>query len=248
MRVLVTRPQGDAERTARQLSTRGHDPVLAPVLRIDRTSEPPPPGPFAAILLTSANAVPALASLGAQAQDLPIFAVGERTASAAKAWCRDVRAAEGDAASLAGLVARTAAPDARLLHVAGLNRKPALEARLSERGFAVVTWVTYAAVAAERLPDAGLHAMRDGRLDAALYYSRRTAGIVLDLVKSAGFTTRFLEIPHVCLSTDTAMPLQAAGARLVTVAARPDETSLLAALDDCAGKYDWAGSRATQSG
>jgi uroporphyrinogen-III synthase len=246
MRVLVTRPQADAERTARELAARGHEAVLAPVLRIAPTDQEPPSGAFDAILLTSANAVPTLASLGAPVEDLPIFTVGERTAAAAAGY-RDVHTAEGDAASLAGLVARTAAPGARLLHIAGLNRKPDLEAALSARGFAVVTWVAYDAVAAERLPNAGLHALHDGQLDAALHYSRRSAGIVLDLVRSAGLTARLLDIPHVCLSADTAVPLQAAGARFVT-AARPDETSLLAALDECVGKYDRTGSRATQSG
>ena len=246
MRVLVTRPQADAERTARELAARGHEAVLAPVLRIAPTDQPPPGGPFDAIILTSANAVPALASLGAGAEGLPIFAVGERTAVAAEGWGGEVRAADGDAVSLAGLVARTAPPYARLLHIAGLNRKPEPEATLSERGFAVVTWAAYEAIAAERLPDAGLHALGEGRL-AALHYSRRSAGIVLDLVKKAGLTARFLHIPHVCLSADTAAPLQAAGARVLT-AARPDETSLLAALDECAAKYGRTGSRATQSG
>jgi uroporphyrinogen-III synthase len=249
MRVLVTRPQADAERTARALAARGHEAVLAPVLRIVRTDEQPPSAAFDAIILTSANAVPALASLGASAEGLPVFAVGERTAvAAAEAGCRDVRPASGDAASLTRLVLQTASPGAKLLHVAGLDRKPEPQATLSAVGFDVVVWAAYEAAAADRLPEAGLHAVRERRLDAALHYSRRSAGVVLDLVNDAGLMAEFRALPHVCLSADAAAPLQAAGARRVTIAARPDETSLLTALDGCAEKYGQVGSRATHSG
>lgn len=247
MRVLVMRPQAEAERTARELAARGHEAVLAPVLRIAQTDMPAPSGQFDAVVLTSANAVPALATLGAPTHGLPVFAVGERTASAAaEAGCRDVRRAGGDAASLADLVARTAAPGAKLLLIAGRDRKPEPEAALSVAGFAVVTWVAYEAVAVERFAEGGRNALREGRLDAALHYSRRSAGVAVALA-DAGMRDEFRALAHVCLSVDTAVPLREAGARLVTVAATPDEPALLNALDECAATYDKGGSRATQS-
>ena len=86
MRLLVTRPQADAERTAAALRARGHDVVVAPLLRI----EPLPDaeigaGPWAAILVTSANAARAIARHRASrriARRLPVFAVGDRSAQA----------------------------------------------------------------------------------------------------------------------------------------------------------------------
>jgi len=247
MRVLVTRPQADAERTARELAARGHEAVLAPVLRIARTEAVPPPGPFEAMLLTSANAVPALASLDPALAAAPVFAVGERTASAAAAaGFRDVRSAKGDASSLADLIARTMRPEARLLQIAGVNRKSDLESVLPAAGFALVTWVAYGALAADRLPEAAAEAVRNGRLDGVLHYSRRSASIVLELVGRAGLTDTFKALAHVCLSPDTAAPLHANGAARVRVAAFPDENALLMALDECAKTDDQTGSRATR--
>ena len=63
MRILITRPQAEAERTAARLIALGHEPVIAPVLRIERTEDTPPSGSFDALIVTSVNAVPALADL-----------------------------------------------------------------------------------------------------------------------------------------------------------------------------------------
>jgi uroporphyrinogen-III synthase len=238
MRVLVTRPGRDAERTARALAARGHEAVLAPVLRIVRTNMPPPAGAFDAVILTSVNAVPALTSLADAAKTLPIFAVGERTASAVAAPGRlDVRTAGGDAASLAEMIGRTMRRNTKLLLIAGRDRKPEPEAALSAAGFVVATWIAYEASAAERLPDAALNALREGQLAAALHYSHRSAGIVLDLVEDAGVAAEFRALAHICLSADVADALQHAGAPHVAIAARPDENALLTAVDHWARKH-----------
>jgi uroporphyrinogen-III synthase len=236
MRVLVTRPQADAERTAERILARGHEAVVAPVLRVEWTSEPPPAGPFDAIILTSANAVPALASIRERAQLAQIFAVGERTACAAHAaGFTNIITAQGDARALANLVARTSRPGARLLHVAGRDRKAEPEASLALAGFHVSRWIAYEAAAAARLAAIAQHSVQEGRLDAALHYSRRTAEILLALVRDADLMTQFLAFPHVCLSGDIAVPLRTAGAE-VLISARPDELALLSLLDEIAQK------------
>jgi uroporphyrinogen-III synthase len=234
MRVLVMRPQADAERTARRLAAHGHEAVIAPVLRIEGTDEPPPSDAFSGVILTSANAVPALATIAAQVDDLPIFAVGERTGSqAAEAGFADVRMAEGDAASLAVLIGASLPPRAKLLHVAGRERKPEPEASLAAAGFSISTWVAYEAITAERLAPFAQSALRQGSLDAVLHYSRRSAAVALDLAARADVVAPFLALAHICLSADTAAPLREAPARQVHVAERPDEDALLAALDGC---------------
>jgi uroporphyrinogen-III synthase len=211
--------------------------VIAPVLRIERTDEPPPSNPFAAVILTSANAVPALATIAGRLDGLPIFAVGERTGSqAAEAGFADVRMADGDAASLAALIGASLPPRARLLHVAGRERKAEPEASLAAVGFSVSTWVAYEAIAAERLPMIAQSAFREAGLDAALHYSRRSAALALDLAADAALMAPFLALTHLCLSADTAAPLHEAGAEQVGVAERPDEDALLTALNGCAGK------------
>jgi uroporphyrinogen-III synthase len=227
MRLLVTRPQPEAERTATRLRGLGHIVIVAPVLAVRPSGEPAPPGPFDALLVTSANAVPAVARAGLAG---PVFAVGPRTAAALRdAGFAEVRAA-ADALALAGLVRTELAAGARLLHVAGRDRKAEPERSLAAAGFTVTTWVAYAALPASALPDEAVRALARGDVDAVLHYSRRSAATLLDLAVAAGLDGSLTALAHVCISDDAAAPLRAAGARRVVAAAQPDEDGLLAAL------------------
>ena len=60
MRLLVTRPEPDGERTAQALRARGHAVVLAPLLRTEPVAFALPDQAFAAVVLTSANAARAV--------------------------------------------------------------------------------------------------------------------------------------------------------------------------------------------
>jgi uroporphyrinogen-III synthase len=245
MRVLITRARADAERSARQLATRGHEAVIAPVFEIAPTNEPAPPGPFDGVIVTSAQAIPALAARHRDAR-VPVFAVGERTATAAAAaGVGDVRTASGDALALAVLIKHALERPARLLHVAGRDHKAEPAASLVAAGFDVVPWIAYHAAAIPDLPEEARRALRDARLDAALHYSRRSAALLLDRVSEAGLIAPFLLLAHVCLSDDAAFPLRSAGAPRVTVAERPDEAALFTALDGCMTNADL--SRSVQS-
>ena len=63
MRLLVTRPEPEATRTAALLRSHGHDVIVAPLLRVEPVAEVAfGPGPWAALAFTSANAVRAIAS------------------------------------------------------------------------------------------------------------------------------------------------------------------------------------------
>src|SRR5438128_1809813 len=62
MRLLVTRPAPDGERTAAVLRARGHEVLLLPLLRVEFIPDAPlGPGPWDGVLMTSANAARALA-------------------------------------------------------------------------------------------------------------------------------------------------------------------------------------------
>ena len=63
MRLLLTRPEPDAQRTAAALRAQGHDVIIAPLLRIEPAADAEiGAGPWAAILITSANAAHAVAT------------------------------------------------------------------------------------------------------------------------------------------------------------------------------------------
>lgn len=237
MRIWVARPEPGATRTGGRLIGLGHDPLVAPVLVVASNTAPPPAGPFAGILLTSANAVPALAALRATRKamlETPVFAVGSSTAAAAAGTGAAVCDAEGDAADLAGLVQTTLPRGSVLLHLAGADKKREPAASLEAAGYRVVPFVAYEARPLAGLPAAIMSALDEtdagSGLDAALHYSRRSAATALDLAVAAGRGGAFGALRHYCLSADVAAPLVAAGIEVHFVPARPSEDALLAGL------------------
>lgn len=232
MRLLVTRPDPDGARTAAALRERGHAVLVAPLLGIVPVADPAiGEGPFAAVAVTSANAIPALVS-HPPSPGAPVFTVGGKTAKAARAaGLADVHSADGDVHALADAIA-AALPGATdpVLYLAGEERAGDLEGLLAGHGLSVKTVVVYRAVAQTRLPDAVRAALGAREIDAVLHYSRRTAEAFLaactvDALDDVARTTR-----HLCLSPQVAAALRDTGAQDVLVAAHPDEANLFALL------------------
>src|SRR5215467_10298025 len=149
MTILVTRPQPDNERTGANLRARGFDVLLAPMLRFEPVPLREDAGAdYAAVIVTSANTLRAVETqlTGSGLLNRPVFAVGDRTATAAReAGFRTVVSAGGDGSGLRDLVAARAKKfGARpLLYLAGADLSRDLAGELSEDGFNVVTQTTY---------------------------------------------------------------------------------------------------------
>ena len=233
MRLLVTRPEPDATHTVQALRTRGHNVLVVPLLQT-QTIDVAFSGPYAAVLMTSANAARALAPhpRAAELTRLPAFTVGARSAEAARAaGFGGVTSADGALADLVTLVAsRFAGGSQPLLYLAGEDRAGDLAGDLGRRGVNVETAVIYRAVAAERLPAELIQALSNARLDGALHYSRRSVSTLIELSRAAGVLDALLDLAHTCLSDEVAAPLRNAGARQISVAPRPDETALIGLL------------------
>jgi uroporphyrinogen-III synthase len=231
VRLLVTRPQEDGERTAQALRARGHSVMLAPLLRIEALAAEFGPGPFAAVLTTSANAVHAVAGHArlAELRSVPLYTVGQRSAEAASAVGFAVaHSAGGDAHDLIGIVARELAGVASpLLYLAGADRRVDLAEALARHGLTVRTAVVYRAATAVRLPSAVEQAIAAGALDGVLHYSRRSAAAFVRCAGVARLIAPALALTHFCLSAHVAALLAAAEAADVRIAARPEEAALL---------------------
>jgi len=231
VRILLTRPQADAERTASTLRARGHEVIVAPLLKLEHLSDADlGAGPWAALLLTSSNAVRAIA--GHRRRDelrgVRVFTVGDRTAQAMRdCGFADVTSAAGNVNDLAALVAVRLQPPARLLYLAGEERSGDLAGLLRVKNFVVDTVLVYRAVAAADLPRAAAAALAAG-LDGVFHFSRRSAEAYLDAARRSGLLQDALAKPiHYCLSGRIAEPLTAAGAANVRIAVRPDEAALI---------------------
>jgi uroporphyrinogen-III synthase len=232
VRLLVTRPEPDGERTAAVLRARGHEVMVAALLRVAAIADADlGAGPHAGVIITSANAARALAAHPRRAElaRLPAFAVGRRSAEAVRAaGFGDVMSADGDARDLVRLIAtRGAAAHAPLLYLAGEDRAADVAAELAKHGAPVRTVEVYRAVAAAAFPSAVETALAAGALAGVLHFSRRSAEAYLDCAEAAGIGAAALVPTHYCLSPQVAEPLTAAGAPNILVASRPDEAALL---------------------
>ncbi len=225
MRLLVTRPEPDGERTAGQLRAHGHDVTVAALLRVETVDFELADEAYAAVVMTSANAARAIA--GHPQRDrltsLPVFTVGRHTAEAARAaGFRDVRSADGDKHDLAHLLG-AAAQGQPLLYLAGEDRA----GDLSADKLPVRTVVAYRAVQAERFPPVVAAALAAGKLDGVLHFSGRSAEAYVDCATRAGLLGAALAPIHFCLSRQVAAPLAAAGAAGIRLASRPDEAAII---------------------
>jgi uroporphyrinogen-III synthase len=240
MAILVTRPQPDDEATAASLRARGFEVLLAPMLRFEALAfHEDADTHYGAIILTSTNALRGIASglKGSPMLKLPLFAVGEHTAAAARAnGFEQVISAEGDAGSLrdcvlAGVKAKALKKTSPLLYLAGADLARDLASELGERDFTVVTQTTYRMVPLSSLPRATCDAFAANQIEAVLHYSRRSARAFLESVRAAGVEISALSVPQCCISAGVASVVRDAGATQVMVAASPDENALFALLD-----------------
>ena len=235
MRLLVTRPEPECERTAALLRGRGHDVLLVPLLRIEPLVDAElGAGPWAAVLFTSANAVRAVAA-HRRFRDLarlPVYTVGLRTqAAAAAAGFASIVSADGDVEALVRLTAsKPPVADLPLLYCAGEERAGDLAGALHLRGLRVETALVYRAVmVADLTPDVRA-AFVQGTIDAVLHYSARTAAAFVAAAAMAGIRDLSIQTRHLCFSAQVALPLAAAGAKAIEVASEPNEQALLALI------------------
>ena len=233
MRLLVTRPEEDAARTAQALRARGHAVLVAPLLRIEAI-DADLSGSWTAVLMTSANAARVVAThrQAAALLHLPAFTVGDRSAEAARAaGFREVISADGALPDLVRLVAgRLAGDKARLLYLAGEDRAGDAMTELAAFAVDLRTIVVYRAAVAAALSGDLSEALQAGRLDGVLHYSRRSAMALLRLADEAGLLNAVLSLAHYCLSDDVAAPLRQRGAARIHVAASPREAALIDAI------------------
>ena len=235
MRLVVTRPQADSERTAAALRARGHAVLVAPLLRVEPVKADLS-GTWGGVIVTSANAPGALAAAPARAAllKLPVFAVGRRSADAARqAGFADVTSAGGDVRDLVQLIAeRHADAAAPLLYLAGEDRAADLVAELVVHGIAAEMRIVYRAVPAPFPPELTA-ALQAGDVDAVLHLSKRSAENYIAGARQAGIIEQALAVRHFCLARPIAEPLSGAGS--IAVAKRPDEAALIGLLEPAKG-------------
>ena len=241
LRALVTRPEEDAAPLAAALAERGIDVTLEPLLAI----RPLPDAPIdlrdvQALLFTSANGVRSFAELAGTRdlpgwRGLPVFAVGNATAAAARgAGFAQVESAAGDVATLAKLVADRLDPKAgALFHAAGSAVAGDLAGLLEQAGFTLRREMLYEARPADQLSPATVTNLANGWFDLVLFFSPRTAATFATLARAAGegVVNGCAKAAALCLSPAVAAAARELPWREVQAAVRPELPALLDLID-----------------
>ncbi len=228
VKMLVTRPEPDAQATLARLDALGIAATAAPLMvRQTLDASLPPPDGFTAMVLTSANAVRSLLDRGVleHYRQLPVFAVGDRTArEASEAGFERVSSAAGAFQDLvnAMTIARVPGP---IFYPTGKHQSADLAKALAPLGVMVVTAKIYDMVAADALPEAILDELGDS-IGAVLAYSRRSAEIFAHLAANLSPTKR-RSLAMLCLSEAVAEPLLEARFSRISLADRPDEDAMM---------------------
>ena len=228
--MLVTRPDPDASDTAARLGALGIEGVPCPLLTHQtlEVSLPEPKG-FAALVLTSANALRALDERGVldRYRALPVYSVGNRTAAMARELgFAEVTSADGAFADLVELLAH-APLSGPIFYPAARDMSADLGKSLAPFGRMVITAEVYAMNPVMELPQGVLDRLNGGEIEAALFYSKRTAQTFVRLVERGLDRSVQVRLGVLCLSEAVAAPLLDAHFVRVGLADHPSEEAMM---------------------
>jgi uroporphyrinogen-III synthase len=230
MRMLVTRPEPDASDTAARLRALDIEPVIVPLMRFEllQTTLPQPDG-FAALAVTSANALRALHDRGElpRFRGLPVYAVGDRTAETARDYgFAEIVSAGGSFGDLVALLSNSG-HKGPILYPAARDQAADLAKAIASAGIMVITAPVYRMAAADSLDDQTVLALDSGAIAAALFYSRRTAQIFVTLCDRRLGPGAHRELGALCISETVAGPLIDAHFVRVGLADHPSEEAMM---------------------
>jgi len=236
VRLIVTRPEPDDMRTGRALMRLGHEAILSPMLDIVVDAKAAiPQRAYQAVLVTSSNAVRALAARAVPpvAAETPLFAVGDQTALEAKrAGFATARSAGGALDDLVALAAEALSPKAGpLLHASGEERSGDLAGLLAAKGFEVETVALYRAEPRKALANVAKDALTTDSVDGALFFSKRSAVAFAAALCAAKLAPLSSRVCCFCLSESVAEAIRGVAGGKVLVAERPDQIALFALIE-----------------
>jgi len=241
MRLLITRPQPDADEIAAELRQRGHQCLVTPVLEIVTYPADLNFDGVQALLVTSRDGIRGLVAVS-ERRDIPVLAVGPGTEEAAAAAGFATLAGSGNVSGLDALVRATVNPDAgTLLWITGKHVRGDLRADLRAAGYDVVRHVLYDAQMVSEIPPACAAALQANEIDGALFFSPRTAQTFVRILTMAGLESTARSVTAFCLSPAIAAALAGLPWREVAIAGRTDRDALLDLVNQNSAVMDRVG-------
>lgn len=234
MNIIITRPEEDGSPLKAKLEAMGHRVILMPLLRIvPRTRAFIRKLPYQAVVATSANGIRAITG-HPELKSIRMLTVGPQSLKAAKdAGFLKAEAYGGDLEGLVAHIRKALPPSAGpILYLSGNETAGDLEGQLTKAGYECWRSIVYDAVQAKD-PGPAEAALREGKADAVLLYSPRSARIWCKIMWDAGLAEEAASTHYYCLSRNVAATLPKTWSR--TVAKSPDEAALLALLEPAYG-------------
>ncbi len=232
MRLLVTRPDPDAEALAERLRGLGHEVLVAPMLTVvPREEQAIDLAGVQVICFTSRNAVRIFADRSPE-RAIPVYVVGPGTAEEARAkGFLAVREGGGDGRALVEAVRDALSPLAgAVLHARGAAVAYDVAGALRKAGFTVREQVLYETLPVPALAPEVRQAWAEGHIDGVLLFSPRSAKTFATLLMDADLASGAKQVIAYCLSdavrSGADLPWQA-----VRVAERPDVPAMIKLLE-----------------
>lgn len=224
-RIWITRALPGAEETAARIRAMALPALVDPLLAVVPLSPSIELEGVAALAFTSVNGVEAFARLSAD-RSRPVFAVGDRTARAAReAGFAEVASADGDVEALAALIAAQAPGiGGEVLNPGAAEPAGDMVSSLEAAGLKARRVAVYETVERDPAPET-LDQL--GSMAAVLVHSPRAAGKLAQVLQARPAPS----LRALCLSPAVAVPLEAlveAGKLAsVTASPHPSEAALL---------------------
>lgn len=244
MRLLITRPAEQADKTIEGLENRGHTCILEPMLHVVHTHAPLPPDSGAkingwdGILVTSLNAIPALLSpfIANGRTDIPVLSTGEATKLALEEiGFTNVTHANGSALDVAAHVPEWLGKNqldssAKILYPSAQKTAHDLSALLKAMNVSCHTWIVYQTQEATKFSATTEQALGSGAIDGVLLYSPRSARCFGQLVQQT--KTSGNDLVYFVLSDNIAGALPNVPKTSIFIASEPNEEAMLSLIDD----------------
>ena len=234
MHILLTRPRDQAEEMAAELKSLGHEIIVSPLLKRQILEISADLHGAGALVFTSLNGVAAVdGRIPEELLTVPVFAIGERTAAAAEeAGFKNLIVGPGRARGLLPLIigfeGEIAGP---IVHVSGQDVRTDMAALLNAAGRSAKRLTAYRMVARSGLSHRAASALREGQLDAVLFFSPRSAELFVTLMQAEGLAAGAERVVAVALSDAVAEPLKRLQWAVIRIAARPDRRAMLELLE-----------------
>jgi uroporphyrinogen-III synthase len=171
-KLLILRPEPGASATAARAKSMGLETLVCPLFETRAVEWEAPETRFDAIVFTSANALRLGGAKLSTYCSLPVYAVGDATAEAARTFgFTNVIAGDADVAAVTGKIAR--AGHRNVLHLAGRDHMPS--------GFEAIAVYASDVIAPPDIPNAAvalLHSARAARRFAEIVEDRSSVSIV----------------------------------------------------------------------